>query len=119
MKLMLGTALMGATLVTGTAAGAFAHGGGGRGGAGGGGLTAYGTLRSISANSITVATPSNGAITATLAATTTYTARSQAAALAGLKTGNSVAVRGSSVNGTNTVRSVEFDTAAFAAAAVR
>jgi hypothetical protein len=79
----------------------------------------FGTLSAISATSVTVATPSNTSVTATLDAQATYTARSQAAAVAGLKTGDQVAVRGSSVNGTTTARGLDYDTKPFAATAVR
>ncbi len=107
-KTIVGTFIAIAVLLCGGVTAVAARGGGFHGG-GGQGLVGYGTLTTISANSIT----------ATLDPQATYTARSQAAAVAGLKSGNHVALRGRSVNGVVTVRAVDFDTTAFAAAILR
>lgn len=119
-KTIVGTALVGTALLAGSVSAAFAHGGGGGfGGRGGGGLVGYGTLSTISATSVTIATPNNGSLTATLDSQATYTAHSQGAATAGLKSGMQVALRGSSINGTVTARGLDYDTTPFAAASVR
>ena len=117
-KTIVGTFIAIAVLLCGGVTAVAARGGGFHGG-GGQGLVGYGTLTTISANSITVATPGNTSLTATLDPQATYTARSQAAAVAGLKSGNHVALRGRSVNGVVTVRAVDFDATAFAAAILR
>ena len=119
-KTFISASLVAVALLAVGVSGVFANGrGGGFFGGGRGGVTGFGTLSSLSATSVTIATPSNGSLTATLDAAATYTARSQAAAVAGLKTGVQVAVHGSSVNGTTTVRSLEYDTKPFAATIVR
>jgi hypothetical protein len=113
---LLSTGATGVFAAKGTAAHAAKAAKGGKGVATrvGAGMVAYGTLTTLNAGSAVVATPSNGSLTVTLAAGATYTARSQAAATAGLKTGDQVALRGTSVNGAVTARAVIYDTTPFA-----
>lgn len=116
---ILGPSIASAALLGATVTGVFAAHGGFGGGGEQGGLVGYGTLSSISATSITIATPGGSSLTATLGANATYTARSQGAATGGLVTGDQIALHGSSVNGAATANSVDYDTAVFAAATVR
>jgi hypothetical protein len=118
-KTIIGTALVSTALLAASVTAVLAHGGGGFPGRGGQGLIGYGTLSTLSASSVTITTPSNASLTATLDAQATYTAHSQAAATAGLKSGDQVALRGSSVNGATTARGLDYDTKPFAAASVR
>lgn len=77
-------------------------------------IVGYGTLSALSANAATITTPGNTSLSATLAPGASYTARSQAAAIAGLKVGDQVVLRGRSVNGATTVTALGFNTGAFA-----
>jgi hypothetical protein len=124
-KTLIGPSLLGAALlgagVTGVLA-AKGPGGPGAGasrGGGSGGLIAFGTLGALTGTGATITTPGNTSVSVTLPATGAFTARSLAAATAGLKTGDQVAVRGTSVNGTNTASGLEYDTTAFVAATIR
>lgn len=84
----------------------------------------FGTLSTLSATSAVITAPpvsgstTGASHTATLAKNTVYTARSQAAAIAGIKTGDAVAVYGYYSNGA-VARSIVYDTAPFALAGVR
>lgn len=121
-KTLLGTSILGTALLGAGVTGVLAAKGPGHHGAGpnrGGGLIAYGTLGALSGTSATVNAPNNSNVTVTLNANGAFTARSLAAATAGLKTGDQVAVHGSSVNGAATASALEYDTKPFVAATVR
>jgi hypothetical protein len=73
---------------------------------------AFGTLTSTGTNSVTISTPGQSSLTIPLVAKAKVTARTQAAAAAGYKTGDQVLVNGTYRNGF-VGRSVVYDTAAF------
>jgi hypothetical protein len=93
----------------GAGAGAGARGGfpfGGRGGGGGAGANAsFGTVSSVSGNTIYLTEPSGNTVKVTLSSATKIT-KSQAATKSSLRPGDSVVVQGISSNGGTTATSV-------------
>jgi hypothetical protein len=123
LKTIIGPSIAGVALLAAGVSGVLAargpgHGAGGAG-LGGGALVGYGTLSAISATGATIATPNNSNLTVTFTSQATYTAHSQGAATAGLKSGQQVAVYGTSVNGTVTAGRLDYDTTPFVAGTVR